>query len=182
MEKRITAYHEAGHVIACDEFNIACGVVTITPNEERETAGHCMHAEDAPYECFKKGKLTTDEIKAIATWNEQHAIVGYAGHAALVALLNIGGMSDISAAENGAGQDFEKANERLGLDPERMGRAKAEALRIVTARRDDVEKVADALLKLGRLNDAQVDWVLIRGLPLPDHLAPRAGRGGAPIG
>jgi RNase P/RNase MRP subunit POP5 len=49
---------------------------------------------------------------------------------------------------------------RLDQDRERIKFAKARAVEIVTARRDDVRKVAEALMQYRTLDSQQVDWVL----------------------
>ena len=79
-----------------------------------------------------------------------------------------GDMSDESAQANGAGPDFEKAHSRLGRDRQRIEQAQARALEVVTERREDVEKVAKALVERGRVSSQQVDY-LLSGVAVPAH-------------
>ena len=98
------------------------------------------------------------------------AIIEYAGHAAVVALLGKGDMTEESATACGAEQDFERASHRLQGDAASIDSTKAKAIELVKRRRSHIEAVAAALLRRGRLDPQQVEWIMLRGEPLPDFL------------
>jgi ATP-dependent Zn protease len=152
-----TTYHEVGHAIACDELDIEFDRVSIIPGEGRLGS---VAVEGDDYFSINPSVSAAENDAAFQKWAEQQAIVDYAGHAAVVALLGEGSMSDKSARENGASDDFEKARQRLGGDRNRIQEAKARALEIVTKRREDVAKMSEELTKRQRLDGQQFDFVL----------------------
>ena len=109
-------------------------------------------------------------------WATNQAVIDFAGHAAIVALLGIGDMSHKSAIANGAGPDFEKAYERLGNEAEPIQDAKDRALQIVISRRTDIEIISDKLLELKQLDPQQVDLLISGGWStfLNDDGSPRS--------
>lgn len=157
-----TAVHEAGHAVAACELEMLYDGASIVRNAEAGTLGHVPVADDE----FAPG---APEAK-VAAWAENHAVVDYAGHAAIVVLLGIGDMSEESAFEHGASMDMENASAVCGGNESMMRRARDRAVEIVTRRRDDVRKVADALLKRNRLSAQQIDWILGWEEPIPEWL------------
>ncbi len=104
-----TAIHEAGHAVISEALDIMCHGVSIAPRAADGTAGRC--ASDDRHETPHK-----------------KAVLGYAGHAAVVYILNVGTMSEKSARLNGAGNDFKDAARDLNHDKRRIGYAKERAL------------------------------------------------------
>jgi hypothetical protein len=163
-QQRHTAYHEAGHVIACDELQVNHGGLSIVPRKDGSLGR--APVEGGSHFNPRGADLDSPENEAaFRAWAEEQAVIDYAGHAAVVALLGVGSMSDASARAHGAGPDFEKARERLGADPKRIKQAKTRAQKIVTTRRGDIKTLVDAVLKYKRLDDEQVDC-LLAGVPL----------------
>ncbi|MDA0984017.1 MAG: hypothetical protein O3A06_13570 [Proteobacteria bacterium] len=155
-----TAYHEAGHAVASLELGVNFGVVSIIRGADG-TAGRVSVEGDDGY--FPLPGTDPHSLKSKAgyqRWAEEQAVIDYAGHAAVVVLLGIGSMSETSAEGFGAGPDFLKARNRLDRDRERVKKAKARAVEIITARRDDVRKVADDLRKRGKISSQRVDFLL----------------------
>jgi hypothetical protein len=101
-------------------------------------------------------------------WAEEQAVIDYAGHAAVVAFLGVGDMTDGSAASYGAGSDFGKACERLGNDQERIQCAKDLAVAIVSAEGEAMRRIAEELIARGELTSDQVDWLIHGGTPEED--------------
>jgi len=159
-----TAYHEAGHAIAATELDVQFDVISIAGDEGRAgTVG--VEGDDGFFVRPGTDPLSPDNERAYRAWADQQAVIDYAGHAAVVALLGAGDMGDESAAAYGAGDDFEKARARMGGDPRRIAEAKARSTEIITRRGDAVRKIADALITHTRLDAEQVDCVLVWGTP-----------------
>ena len=146
VELECRAYHAAGHAIACDELGIYYENVLV--------ADPCRRP---PIDYVSDG---TPEQERHYTLVE--TVIDYAGHAAVVAVLKHGDMSEWSASRSGAGQDFHKARNRLGEDGVRMVQAKALAVQIVEARHAQVRKLAKALVDQGELSIHEVDLLLIK--------------------
>ena len=138
---RRTAYHEVGHALAADEFRLLRSRPSIIPDIRDGTAGR-VYVEGI-------GGPAPGANRAV--WAMRQSVIDYAGHAAVVALLGRGSMSDRSAAAHGAGGDFARARERLGGDLVRIERAKRRAVAIVTARRKQVVALAELLFVQGKL-------------------------------
>jgi hypothetical protein len=162
MNVEHTAVHEAGHAIAACELEMIYAYCSIEANEQRGTLGNVAVAEDEPHPSAPDATFTA--------WSESHAVVDYAGHAALVVLLGIGEMSGQSAQQHGADQDFEQASERLNGDAAAIERCKRRAMQIVTERVADVRKLSTVLLERRRLSAQQIDWLLYREEPIPEWL------------
>lgn len=161
MSDRETAYHEAGHVIACDEMGVHHGGLSIVPHEDGTIGRAPVDGDDGFYVRPGTDPFSPENEAGYRAWAEEQAVIDYAGHAAVVAALGIGSMSDESGAAHGAGEDFEKARARLGGDADRIKRAKARAVEIVTARRDDVAKLATVVLEHGYLDAQEADFALL---------------------
>lgn len=138
---RRTAYHEVGHALAADEFSLLRSTPSIIPDIRDRTAGR-VYVEGI-------GGPAPGANRAV--WAMRQSVIDYAGHAAVVALLGRGSMSDRSAAAHGAGRDFARARERLGGDLVRIERAKRRAVAIVTARRKQAVARAELLFVQGKL-------------------------------
>jgi hypothetical protein len=110
---------------------------------------------------------------AFRAWADTQAVIDYAGHAAIVAVLGIGDMGYRSGRKEGAQDDFDKASNRLVRNRRRIKAAKDRAVEIVSRRNDDIRKIAGALIERQKLfaPQPQVDWLLSSDLPMPDWLA-----------
>jgi hypothetical protein len=138
----LTAYHEAGHVIACDELNVLHDGLSILARADG-TAGRAPVEGDDGFVIPRGTDPNSPENEAgFRAWAETQSVIDYAGHAAIVVLLGPGDMGDKSAQAEGASNDFEKAAMRLGADQQRIEQAKERALAIISARRADVEKLS----------------------------------------
>lgn len=159
MSERLrTAIHEAGHVIAAMELGVYFGDVSI--ESDGETAGRVGVEGD---DCFNvpsgTDPFSEENNRLFAQWADQQATIDYAGHAAVVAILGAGRMSLRDAVRSGAGPDFSKASRRLGADRRRMAALKARAIEIVTRRREEVQRVADELLRRGTVGAQEIDFI-----------------------
>jgi len=142
-QRQLTAYHEAGHEMAADELGVVtAGIVSIVPNPDDETLGRmASEVQTFPW----KSGYSPEEDAAFREVMFHDAVINYAGHAALVALLGAEDMSEDCAARHGAGQDWANAEKALGGDAARMESAKARAIDIVKARRVHIEHLARML-------------------------------------
>ena len=163
-DAQITAFHEAGHAIAADELGAAYYCISIVPGEEHAGA---VGAEGD--DCFLIASGTAPSSPENEAGDHQ-AIIDYAGHAAVVALLGKGDMTEESAILRGAGPDFERASHLLQGDAVSIASTKAKAIELVKRRRSHIEAVAAALLRRGRLDPQQAEWIMLHGEPLPDFL------------
>jgi hypothetical protein len=160
---RRTAYHEVGHALAADEFDLLRGSPSIIPDLRDGTAGR-VYVEGI-------GGPAPGANRAV--WAMRQSVIDYAGHAAVVALLGRGTMSDRSAGAHGAGGDFARARERLGGNPVQIERAKRRALAIVRAHRKQAMALAELLFVKGRLRHlAAVTLGRLGGLARAATLAP----------
>ena len=160
-QQRRTAYHEAGHVVACEELDVFYLSVSVDPNLRDGTAGRTAMGEGDEIDIPPGADPDDPRIVAAALRQAfTQAVVDYAGHAAMVAVLKQGRWTDRSARFHGAWSDFENAARCLLNDKARIDEARARALHIVTSRHDDVRRVAEALLKRGWLDLQHVGWVL----------------------
>ena len=131
-KKELTAYHEAGHVVAAFRFGHQHEVVSIEPNPARGTAGHsCCEDSDVPEEMV---------IKLLA---------GYAAE------VEAGGNEADTRAS--AWSDFEEAQRWL---PEGAELPLEEARQFVRENWKAIERFKDELLKHNTL-DGQVTDVLM---------------------
>jgi len=161
-QRKHTVIHEAGHAVACNELGIMNDSLSIIPNVEEGSAGG-IAVEDSEEVFFVPpgtDPFSPENQAALQAWAENHAIIDYAGHAAVVVLLGMGDMSDRSAMRHGAYSDFENARKRLGNDQERMQSGKDLAVAIISARHADVVSLAEAALKHGQLDGQEVEVLL----------------------
>ena len=130
-----TAIHEAGHCVAADAFKLA----------RRAPSIRCDGSA---------GRVWIEEARRPGAhrdvWVMRQAVIDYAGHAAVVALLDWGSMSEASARAHGAGDDFRRARARLVGDPALIEQAKARAVQVVTSKRKAATAMADTLVAGGR--------------------------------
>jgi hypothetical protein len=143
------AYHAAGHAIACDELGVYYEKVSV--------ADTCR-------------RVSADDSEDLTPEQQRHytlieAVIDFAGHAAVVKVLQQGDMSGWPARELGAGPDFDKARARLHGDGARMVQAKVLAVDIVEARSAQWRKLAQALVVSGELTIGEVDLLLARSKP-----------------
>ena len=150
-ERERSAYHAAGHAIACDELGVYYEKVAVMCEQN---ACPCRRR---PIDYVADGNPEQERHYTLV-----EAVIDYAGHAAVVALLKHGDMSEWSASQLGAGHDFRKARTRLTEDGVRMVQAKALAVEIVEARSAHVRKLAIALVDCGELSIQQVDLLLVK--------------------
>lgn len=158
-----TAYHEAGHWIAADTLDVQTDMMSIIPSVDG-TGGRIGVAGDEGY-WIPPGTdpFSPENELAFREWATTQAVIDYAGHAAVVALLGVGDMTDECASSNGADADFEKARLRLSDDTARIAAAKMRAMQIVQERQADITLIADKLMALGRL-DSQQAAMLVDGV------------------
>ncbi len=135
----LTAYHEAGHAVVGEAQWHTVYTVSIWPDELARGWVIAAATEASPF---------------------QRAVWDYAGHAAVVALLNQGSMADESAVAWGAGEDFAKA--AALLDEAGRESAKTEALRLVHRYRPAIERLVELLRRHMRVDGEVVamlvDW------------------------
>ena len=111
--RKHTAYHEAGHAIACDELGVAHDGLSVVPDKKDGSAGR-IAMEDSDDEFWIRpgtDRLSPENQAAFQAWAEDQAVIDFAGHAAVVVLLGIGDMSDESARRHGAHSDFDNARQ-----------------------------------------------------------------------
>jgi hypothetical protein len=118
-ELKITAFHEAGHAVACRHFEVLHDTIFIVRGEGRDGSIPVEGDNGFMVPCGTDPFSEQNE-RAFQAWAEQQAIIDYAGHAAVVALLRIGDMSRASAESLGAASDYDKAHERLGGSEARL--------------------------------------------------------------
>lgn len=172
-----TAYHELGHVIACEELNVLSLDVSIEPRDDGTLGRVPVEGDDGFCVPFGTDPYSPENEAAYRAWAEEQAIIDYAGHAAVAMLLGHGDMSDSSAEANGAGEDFGKARDRLGNDPARIESAKARACEIVASKSGEIEALAKELLRRGVLGGDQVSILLgqLEGIRYPAEWLEQAG-------
>lgn len=133
----LTAYHEAGHVVAAYAQSLYLGSSSIRP-------------EDSAL-----GWSLTEGLSIDVTLDRQQVIVLYSGHAA-VRLLE----PALDPFAGGAGNDYERAELLL----ETVGGTRADferdAAELVSARRAMVEAVAAALLEADEMSGDDLDVLL----------------------
>lgn len=159
-DREETAYHEAGHVFACDELGVLHGGLSIIPRGDGTGGRVPVEGDDGFFVPEGIAPDSLDVEGAFCAWAEEQAVIDYAGHAGVVELLGIADMTDRSAARHGAGLDFEKARERLGGNADRLQSGKDLAVAIVAARARDVHRLARTELRHGYLDAQLVDCVL----------------------
>jgi hypothetical protein len=98
------------------------------------------------------------------------AIVDYAGHIAVVALLGNANLTDESVRACGASLDWQNAKLRLYGDDQLTAYAQQQAVRLVVQHRKAIHKVAEALLEWGYLEAEQVRWLIESDEPMPESL------------
>lgn len=117
-----TAHHEAGHGIVGEHFGARIESIWIDGQ-----VGNCRSDRLAPFES---------------------AVVKYAGHGALVRLLDVGATMDAdSAIEHGAEGDWTSASELLGHDVRRIEAAQRRALALVERYAVQIRELAALLLR-----------------------------------
>jgi len=159
---RSTAIHEAGHVVACLELDVAFDLISVVARDC--LAGRVgVEGDDGFFIPPGTDPNSPENERGFRAWAERQAIIDYAGHAALVALLGAGDMSHRSAVESGAGPDYKKASRRLGHNRRRMAAAKSRAIEIVQNRADHVREIAQWLVEHGTLDEQCVDVLLEAG-------------------
>ena len=128
-DRRTTAYHEAGHVVAAVAFGIPILVASIVPNVGENEAGHVMQYEehDVP-----------DEL----------VIYMLAGHAAA---------RRIAPAATGEWGDEDKVSELLPSCGRSEVELRARTEQLVTDRWGAIDRVAFYLIKYGRLDGQALD-------------------------
>jgi hypothetical protein len=159
FESRLTPVHEAGHAVAALELNVEFGMVSIIQGEASHGSVSVENDDGIIIPPGTDPYSPENELRYRA-WAQEQAIIDYAGHAAVVVLLGIGDMSWWSARCYGAQEDFDKAKRRLGRRQKPIQAARKRAIEIVTARADDVRKLARALSEHKRLDPQQVDLIL----------------------
>jgi len=155
-EDERTAYHEVGHVIVADEFNVEYENLSMIPRNDGTAGRVGVEGDDYFSPPLGEDMHLPKSERAFRAQAEEQAVIDYAGHAAVVCLLGFGDMSNESAEKCGAGSDYEKAHQRLGGDPKRISQAQNRALEIVKTRHKDVAKIAELLIERGRLDSDQV--------------------------
>lgn len=127
-----TAIHEAGHAVISEVLEMSCMGVSCVPKKGRLGSCAADNSDSSPH---------------------RKAIYGYAGHAAVVSILNIGTMSDRSAYYYGAKNDFTEAANDLNHDSRRMRYAKHRSLSLVRRHCKAIERVAQLLCDKNRSRD-----------------------------
>lgn len=151
-----TAYHEVGHWIAALELGVFASNLSIIPDSEEQTSGRVpiagghgllpLPGEDGSSPTFQSACLKHAE---------DQAIISFSGHAAIVSTLGIGDMGEESAIANGAGMDFGQGKAWLEGDAERINKAKARAIEIITTHQAQIKRIASKLLHLKTLDYEQ---------------------------
>lgn len=158
LERRATAYHEAGHGVACVVQGLTVNKLSIVPDDG--TLGHCLHPSMFGYEVG-----TNRERRSIA---RDVILVSYAGWAAEVkfhpAAERFRSRSDDEAA-------FETSRE-FGVFPRRLScvgnehhwayleRLRGEARRLIDRRWPAVVALAEVLFKRKTLNGIAVGRIV----------------------
>lgn len=108
-ELEATAYHEAGHAVAA--YLLSCPImhVSIVPNEEEGTEGHCASGYGRHPPDFVPEQMDDDDV-ATRRVLERRIMICFAGNAAERAFR---GESD--AVYPGSGSDFWRASELAGF-------------------------------------------------------------------
>jgi hypothetical protein len=156
-----TAIHEAGHAVAAMELNIQFDMVSVLPHES--FAGNIGVEGDDGYWLSRTDPNSPENKRAYREWARQQAVIDYAGHAAIVVLLDWADMGYRSAMQHGAGDDYDKASKRLGHDFRSIKKARGQATEIIAKRQADISKIAKALVEHGRLDAQQIDILLLTG-------------------
>jgi hypothetical protein len=166
--KKEIAIHEAGHAIAAAELDVVFDDISIVTCAG--IAGRVGVDGDQRFDVPPGvDPHSSENEEAFLAWAEKHAVIDYAGHAAIVTLLGIGDMSQRSGCEHGAHSDFRKASDRLGHDRHRMQNAKTKAVQIVSDRAADIRTIANALVEHGHLDAQQIHRILY-GVPVTASL------------
>lgn len=143
QERRRTAHHEAGHVIACLWLDHHLERATIVPNHED------MEAGSATILPVWQDALDADDEAVVA---EEALVIKFAGAAAERLFFGDPYPLELVGASSG---DYSEALNIADscLPPERQAaalqRAHARALRLMRAHRDDVAAVSKLLLRRG---------------------------------
>jgi len=158
-QRKATAIHEAGHAVAAMELGVMFTIISIVPGEGYD--GRVL-VEGGDYFIMPLGTdpYSPENERAFRAWAEQQAIIDYAGHAAIVAVLGVGDMSYRSACQHGAWDDFSKASQRLRRDYRRIVAARDRAKEIVQTRKRHVRMLAQALMEQGRLDGQSAEMLL----------------------
>lgn len=169
MDRMKTAVHESAHALVAMELDVAFHVLEIIEDPDDDCSGAVGVEGDDAF-LVAPGLTPERSEQLFQEWAEQQAVIDYAGHAAVVTLMNLGDMSEESADAHGAGEDFEKARTRLAGDAARITAAKRRAVEFVIRLDADIRKVANVLAQHGRLDAQQIDFVLAYGTPRPPWL------------
>lgn len=161
-DRRHTAVHEAGHAVIGRVLTLACGGVTIEPDQVEMTAGWSETPD--PYQCLaeweQRGHVREAEN---AVWHAR--IISYMAGAEAEILI-------LGSTQGGDGDDRYQiemmAESQLGLQPEawerREARLRAFTRALLRRHRERVERVANALLDEGSLSSEQVDELTGRSI------------------
>lgn len=152
---RRTAIHEAGHAIAAEAFGIGCSEVSIVPDYEEGTAGHCISPVD-PYEIM-------------AVWEERriYRAEGWRSAARAGAMqLMSGAIAErliLGRAGPGAGDDRRRAawlvndlTDAAGSVAATCHRLERAAAGVLRSRLAQVQALADRLLVRGVVTGAEI--------------------------
>lgn len=163
QRKKSTAYHEAGHGVACVVHGHSVATLTIIPGEG--SLGHCLHPPVFHYECD-----TERERRKVA---RESIIVCYAGWPAQKKF-------DPMADELGSRLDNDQAfhlSAEFSVFPQRMSsvgddvhyafldRLRNEAYRLVTKHWSAVEALAEELFERKTLNGDTIEAIVRPFMP-----------------
>lgn len=162
-ELRLTAYHEAGHAVACVVLRLAFKKVTIDEMDS-SLGGVLVVTPPSVRWAFNSGVLTTAPRSARAVrarrWAERFLVVGYAGDAAVHRLTILHPPAEkvwpVSAATGTDAAWIQRCLTVLRVEPGRrqqyQERMIGEAVEIVSSHWQAVEALAVALIQRRTLN------------------------------